>query len=68
MTEILDFNRKKEFKILFKTAENLKINKNSEDVELELKSTYGTAWIKAQSKKHAIELLEESIEVVEIYE
>ena len=68
MTEVLDFNRKKEFRILFKTPENLKINKSSEDVRLELKSTYGTAWINAQSRKHAIEMLKESIEVEEIYD
>ena len=65
---VLDFNRKKEFRILFKTPENLKINKNNEDIELELKSTYGTAWIQAQSKKHAIELLKETIEVEVIYD
>ena len=53
MVEVIDFPKTKDYKILFALPPGgkVRINKTSEDIELEITKNYGTAFIKAKSKQ-----------------
>jgi len=68
MVEVIDFPKTKDYKILFALPPGgkVRINKTSEDIELEITKNYGTAFIKAKSLHEAKKLLYSTLPTCEI--
>jgi hypothetical protein len=71
MTNVIEFNRALDFKVLFNLPNNkvVKIHKTAEDnFDIELKDGYGTAYISANAKSAAEQRIQRVFPGAEIIE